>query len=138
MRIIYEADDGATFENIEECEQYEEENLKPLDDILGITSESDRLTYAGEYNYGKSFTEVAEVIYFKTDKAIDAFKEHEGFYQSYGANGCKNFKTGVIYRYDNECDDYVLLDDIISRYQEKLNHLNMYANEMSKFVNTST
>lgn len=138
MRIIYEADDGTTFEDVEDCEQYELEELKPLDDILGITAESDRITYAGEWNYGKSFIDVADAIYFKTDKAINAFKEREGYHQSYGANGYKEFETGVIYHYDNEYDNYVPLDDTISRYQEKLKKLNMYADEMSKFVNTST
>lgn len=138
MRIIYEADDGSTFKNPEDCKQYEEENLKPMEDILGITSGGNILTYASEYNYGKSFIEVAEAIYFKTDKAIAAFKEHEGYYQSFSTNGYKNFKTGVIYRYDSEFDEYITLDDIISRCQEKLNCLNMYAEEMNKYVNAST
>lgn len=139
MRVIYEADDGSTFESLKDCEEYELEELKPLNDILGITSEGDRITYyTSEWNYGKSFIYVANAIYFKTDKAIDAFKEREGFSQSYGTEGCKNFETGVIYHYDHDCDDFVPLDDTISRYQEKLKRLNMYADEMSKFVNTST
>lgn len=138
MRIIYEADDGSTFEKLEECEQYELEELKPLDDILGITPEGNRITYAGEWNYGKSFIDVANAIYFKTDKAIDAFKEREGFYQSYGTEGYKNFETGVIYHYDRDYDDFVPLDDTIYRCQEKLKRLNKYADEMSKFVNAST
>lgn len=139
MRIIYEADDGSTFEELEECEQYELEELKPLNDILGITSEGDRITYyTSEWNDSKSFIEVANAIYFKTDKAIDAFKEREGFYQSYGTEGYKNFETGVIYHYDRDYDDFVPLDDTIYRCQEKLKRLNKYADEMSKFVNAST
>lgn len=138
MRIIYEADDGTTFESIEECESYEMENLKPMNDILGITSEGDRLTYAGEWNYGKAFIDVVDTIYFKTDNAIKVFNEQEGYHQSYGANGYRDFETGVIYYYDNNYDNFVPLDDAIFRYQEKLKKLNMYADEMSKFVNTST
>lgn len=138
MRIIYEAADGSTFETLEDCEQYELEELKPMDDILGITSEGDRITYADELNYGKSFIDIAKVIYFKTDKAINAFKEREGFDKSYSAEGYKKFETGVIYHYDHDCDDFVPLDDTISRYQEKLKYLNMCADEMSKFVNAST
>lgn len=138
MRILYEADDGSTFKNLEDCEQYEKENLKPMKDILGITSEGDRFTYADKWRYGKSFAEDADAIYFKTKDAIRVFGEQEDYYQYCGENGYKDFETGKVYCYDYDYCRFISLDECISKYQEKLKRLNKYAEEMSKYVNAST
>ena len=138
MRIFYEADDGSIFDSSEDCKQYEKENIKPMEDILGITSEGDRFTYADEWKYRKSFAEDADAIYFKTKDAIRVFKEKEDYDQYCGENGYKEFETGKVYCYDYDCCGFISLDERISQYQEKLNHLNKYMEEMSKYVNTST
>lgn len=138
MRIFYEADDGSIFDSSEDCEQYEKENIKPMEDILGITSKGDRFTYADEWKYRKSFVEDADAIYFKTKDAIRVFKEKENYDQYCGENGYKEFETGKVYCYDYHYCGFTSLDECISKYQEKLKRLNKYAEEMSKYVNTST
>ena len=138
MRIIYEADDGSTFENSEDCEQYEKENIKPMEDILGITFEGDRFTYADEWSRGKSFADEADAIYFKTEDAIRVFGEQEDYDRYCGEDGYKDFETGKVYCYDYNCCGFISLDERISQYQKKLNRLNKYAEEMSKYVNAST
>lgn len=138
MRIIYEANDGSTFDSSEDCEQYEKENIKPMEDILGITSEGDRFTYADEWKYGKSFADDADAIYFKTKDAIRVFGEREDYDQYYGEDGYKDFEVGKVYCYDYNCCGFISLDKRISQYQEKLKHLTKYAEEMNKYVNAST
>ena len=70
--------------------------------------------------------------------AIRVFREQENYDQYCGEDGYKDFETGKVYCYDHYCCGFISLDERISQYQEKLNHLNKYMEEMSKYVNAST
>ena len=119
MKVIYQADDGATFESETECRNYErsrkicnaisERKLRVLSYNAEIMKERDFL------NHRELETLIESIYYFRCgDKKVleilsDFFAE--------------DFEENVTYYYNDEDDAWIELNDLIYNYQSTLDDL---------------
>ena len=119
MKIIYQADDGATFESEAMCRNYEqsrricnaisEKKLRVLSYNAEVMRERDFL------NYRELKTIMESIYYFHcNDKKV--LKILSEFF-------AENFEENVTYYFDEEDDEWTELDDYIYNYQSFLNDL---------------
>ena len=119
MRIIYQADDGATFESEAGCRNYEqsrricnaisERKLRVLSYNAEVMRERDFL------NHRELKTTMENIYYFHCNdkKALEILSE---FF-------AEDFQENVTYYFDEEDDEWTELDDYIYNYQSLLNDL---------------
>jgi len=119
MRIIYQADDGATFESEAGCRNYEqsrricnaisEKKLRVLSYNAEVMRERDFL------NHRELKTTMENIYYFHCNdkKALEILSE---FF-------AEDFEENVTYYFDEEDDEWTELDDYIYNYQSLLNDL---------------
>jgi len=119
MKIIYQADDGATFESEAGCRNYEqsrricnaisEKKLRVLSYNAEVMRERDFL------NHRELKTTMENIYYFHCNdkKALEILSE---FF-------AEDFEENVTYYFDKEDDEWTELDDYIYNYQSLLNDL---------------
>lgn len=119
MKVIYQADDGATFESETECRNYErsrkicnaisERKLRVLSYNAEVMKERDFL------NHRELETLIESIYYFRCGdkKVLEILSE---FF-------AEDFQEGVTYCYNEDDDKWVELDDCIYNYRSLLNDL---------------
>ena len=119
MKIIYQADDGATFESEAGCRNYEqsrricnaisEKKLRVLSYNAEVMRERDFL------NYRELKTIMESIYYFHCNdkKVLEILSE---FF-------AEDFEENVTYYFDEEDNEWTELDDYIYNYQSFLNDL---------------
>ena len=119
MKIIYQADDGAKFENEAECRSYEqsrkicnaisERKLRVLSYNAEVMRERDFL------NHRELKTIMENIYYFHCNdkKVLEILSE---FFD-------EDFEENVTYYFDDEDDAWTELDDYIYNFQSFLNDL---------------
>lgn len=119
MKIIYQADDGATFESEVGCRNYEqsrkicnaisERKLRVLSYNAEVMRERDFL------NHRELKTIMENIYYFHCNdkKVLEILSE---FFD-------EDFEENVTYYFDEEDDEWTELDDYIYNYQSFLNDL---------------
>ena len=119
MKIIYQADDGATFESEAGCRNYEqsrricnaisEKKLRVLSYSAEVMRERDFL------NYRELKTIMESIYYFHCNdkKVLEILSE---FF-------AEDFEENVTYYFDEEDNEWTELDDYIYNYQSFLNDL---------------
>lgn len=119
MKIIYQADDGAKFENEAECRDYEqsrkicnaisEGKLRVLSYNAEVMGERDFL------NHRELKTTLDNIYYFHCNdkKVLEILSE---FF-------VEDFEENITYYFNEEIDDWTELDDDIYNFQSSLNDL---------------
>lgn len=119
MKIIYQADDGATFESEAGCRNYEqsrricnaisEKKLRVLSYNAEVMRERDFL------NYRELKTIMESIYYFHCNdkKVLEILSE---FF-------AEDFEENVTYYFDEEDNEWTELDDYIYNFQSFLNDL---------------
>lgn len=119
MKIVYQAGDGALFDNEIECRDYEwsrkiynalsEKKITMLTYNMEIMREKDSL------NHRKLNSLIEDIYYFRCndEEVLEILSE---FF-------AEDFEKNVIYYYDEEDMKWIELDDFIYNYQSFLNDL---------------
>lgn len=119
MKIVYQADDGAMFDNEIECRDYEwsrkicnalsEKKIVMLTYNMEVMKEKDFL------NHRKLNFLIQDIYYFRCndEKVLEILSE---FF-------AEDFEKNVIYYYNEEDVEWIELDDFIYNYQSFLNDL---------------
>ena len=124
MKIIYQADDGATFESELECIEYERIEYEHSRKICNAISEKKLrvLTYDGEVIREREFLNhrdlddaMGHIYYFHCNdkEALEILSE---FF-------AQDFQEGVTYYFDEDEDRWIELDDCIYNYRSLLSDL---------------
>ena len=122
MRIAYFAEDGTEFETKEECKEYEDKFIAPLNDIIAFDDNNEILPYSQECNF---FDKVA-FFRFKNSDAVNAFHNEFGrvswFNNETGEHGVR-FEENTNYYYDDDYDEFGVIEGTINHYSEKIESL---------------
>ncbi len=128
MKIVYYADDGKEFNNRDDCEEYErQQNYEKADGIIAGFCNAERIPYSDD-----DFTDKITILYLADQTAVEIFKDRcykeDTYFQGIDKPGIYFWNNGD---WEGPQGEWVLIDDIISVYEEKLKELENYR-EMAK------